>query len=152
MVSNKQIVISVLFFILGLVDALEIRYKYVSLVASPCWIVPLVSQGNNFVYLRFPRLAETSGWINLQKLGLVHRGSPWTGSTKGFANVQVLHLVSRCILRAEVVADTPQVGLFRRGVGIFGFDHFLGRFFGFCTEKLRFSLLLSVWSPVLPFV
>ena len=23
-------------------------------------------------------------------------------------------------------------------VGIFGFGHFLGRFFGFCTEKLRF--------------
>ena len=24
------------------------------------------------------------------------------------------------------------------GVGILGFGHFLGRFFGFCTEKLRF--------------
>ena len=24
------------------------------------------------------------------------------------------------------------------GVGIFGFGHFLGWFFGFCTEKLRF--------------
>ena len=23
-------------------------------------------------------------------------------------------------------------------VGIFGFGHFVGRFFGFCTEKLRF--------------
>ena len=25
-----------------------------------------------------------------------------------------------------------------RDVGIFGFGHFVGRFFGFCTEKLRF--------------
>ena len=29
-------------------------------------------------------------------------------------------------------------------VGIFGFGHFVGRFFGFCTEKLRFSVSLAV--------
>ena len=43
LLSSFQIVISVLFFVLGLVDGLEIRYIY-SLVFSPCWIVPLVSQ------------------------------------------------------------------------------------------------------------
>ena len=44
LLSSFQIAISVLFFVLALVDTLEIRYIHVSLVASPCWIVPLVSQ------------------------------------------------------------------------------------------------------------
>ena len=44
LLSSFQIAISVLFFVLGLVDTLEIRYLYVSLTASPCWIIPLVSQ------------------------------------------------------------------------------------------------------------
>ena len=44
LLSSFQIAISVLFFILGLVDGLEIRFIYVSLSFSPCWIVPLVSQ------------------------------------------------------------------------------------------------------------
>ena len=43
LLSSFQIVISVLFFVLGLIDGLEIRYIN-SLVFSPCWIVPLVSQ------------------------------------------------------------------------------------------------------------
>ena len=43
LLSSFQIVMSVCFFVLGLVDGLEIRYRYVSLVFSPCWIVPLVS-------------------------------------------------------------------------------------------------------------
>ncbi|CAH3019004.1 unnamed protein product, partial [Porites evermanni] len=41
LLSSFQIVISVMFFILGLVDGLEIRFVNVSLVFSPCWIVPL---------------------------------------------------------------------------------------------------------------
>ena len=44
LLSSFQIVISVSFFVVGLVDALEIRYIHVSLVASACWIIPLVSQ------------------------------------------------------------------------------------------------------------
>ena len=43
LLSSFQITISVLFFVLGLVDGLEIRYRCVSLVFSPCWIIPLVS-------------------------------------------------------------------------------------------------------------
>ena len=43
LLSSFQIVMSVCFFVLGLVDGLEIRYISVSLVFSPCWIVPLVS-------------------------------------------------------------------------------------------------------------
>ena len=43
LLSSFQIVISVCFFVLGLVDTLEIRYIYVSHVFSPFWIVPLVS-------------------------------------------------------------------------------------------------------------
>ncbi|XP_073251940.1 uncharacterized protein [Porites lutea] len=41
LLSSFQIVISVCFLVLGVVDGLEIRYRYVSLVFSPCWIVPL---------------------------------------------------------------------------------------------------------------
>ena len=41
LLSSFQIVISVMFFILGLVDGLEIRFVNVSLLFSPCWIVPL---------------------------------------------------------------------------------------------------------------
>ena len=41
--SSFQIVISVCFFVLGLVDGIEIRFVIVILVFSPCWIVPLVS-------------------------------------------------------------------------------------------------------------
>ena len=44
LLSSFQIVISVMFFILGLVDGREIRFVNVSLVFSPCWIVPLVSE------------------------------------------------------------------------------------------------------------
>ena len=42
LLSSFEIAISVLFFILGLVDGLEIRFIYVSLAFSPCWIVLLV--------------------------------------------------------------------------------------------------------------
>ncbi|XP_073251361.1 uncharacterized protein [Porites lutea] len=41
LLSSFQIAISVLFFVLGLVDTLEIRFLHVSLAASPCWIIPL---------------------------------------------------------------------------------------------------------------
>ena len=46
--SLFQIVISGLFFVLGMVDGLGIRFVYVSLVFSPCWIVPLVGSVLNF--------------------------------------------------------------------------------------------------------
>ena len=41
--SISQIVMSVLFFILGMIDGLKIRYVYVSLLFTPCWIAALVS-------------------------------------------------------------------------------------------------------------
>ena len=41
--SIAQIVMSVLFFILGMTDGLKIRYGYVSLLFTPCWIAALVS-------------------------------------------------------------------------------------------------------------
>ena len=44
LLSSFQIVISVMFFILGLMDGLEIRFVNVSLMFSPCWIVPPVSE------------------------------------------------------------------------------------------------------------
>ena len=44
LLSSFQVVISVMFFILGLMDGLEIRFVNVSLMFSPCWIVPLVSE------------------------------------------------------------------------------------------------------------
>ena len=44
LLSSFQIVISVMFFILGLMDGLEIRFVNVSLMFSRCWIVPLVSE------------------------------------------------------------------------------------------------------------
>ena len=40
----------------------------------------------------------------------------------------------------------------RGDVGIFGCGHFLGPFFGFCTEILRFSVLLSLRFPVFAFI
>ena len=46
--SLFQIVISGLFFVLGMVDGFEIRFVYVSLVFSPSWIVPLVGSVLNF--------------------------------------------------------------------------------------------------------
>jgi len=46
--SLFQIVISCLFFVLGMVDGFEIRFVYVSLVFSPCWIVPLVGSVSHF--------------------------------------------------------------------------------------------------------
>ena len=44
LLSSFQVVISVMFFILGLMDGLEIRFVNVSLMFLPCWIVPLVSE------------------------------------------------------------------------------------------------------------
>lgn len=46
--SFFQIIISCLLFILGMVDGFEIRFVYVSLMFSPCWIVPLVGSVFNF--------------------------------------------------------------------------------------------------------
>ena len=44
LLSSFQIVISVIFFILGLMDELEITFVNVSLMFSPRWIVPPVSE------------------------------------------------------------------------------------------------------------
>ena len=41
--SIAQIVLSIIFFILGMVDGFEIRFGYVSLLFTPCWIAVLVS-------------------------------------------------------------------------------------------------------------
>lgn len=41
--SIAQIVMSVIFFILGVVDGFQIRFGYVSLLYTPCWMGALVS-------------------------------------------------------------------------------------------------------------
>ena len=44
-----------------------------------------------------------------------------------------------CLLSGMILLIPYKKMLIVEGdVGIFGFGHFLGRFFGFCTEKLRF--------------
>ena len=50
-----------------------------------------------------------------------------------------------CLLSGMILFIPYKIMLLDEGdVGIFGFGHFLGRFFGFCTEKLRFSVSLAV--------
>jgi len=41
--SIAQIVMSIIFFVLGMVDGFEIRFGYVSLLFTPCWLASLVS-------------------------------------------------------------------------------------------------------------
>ena len=41
--SIVQIVMSVVFFILGMIDGFEIRYGYVSLLYTQCWLAALVN-------------------------------------------------------------------------------------------------------------
>ena len=42
-ISIIQIVLSVIFFILGMVDGFEVRFLYSSSTFTPCWISALVS-------------------------------------------------------------------------------------------------------------
>ena len=41
--SIAQIVMSVIFFVLGMVDGFKVRYMFVSLTYTPCWMAALVS-------------------------------------------------------------------------------------------------------------
>jgi len=41
--SNAQIVMSVIFFVLGMVDGFTVRYVFVSVTYTPCWMTALVS-------------------------------------------------------------------------------------------------------------
>ena len=49
--SNAQIVISIVFFLLGTVDGFLIKYIYVSFAFLPCWIGALVGNILNDIYL-----------------------------------------------------------------------------------------------------
>ena len=42
-VSIIQLVMTAIFFILGLVDRFEVRFLYSSFLLSPCWTAALVS-------------------------------------------------------------------------------------------------------------
>jgi len=42
-ISIIQLVMTVIFFILGLVDRFKVRYLYTSFLLSPCWTAAIVS-------------------------------------------------------------------------------------------------------------
>ena len=56
--SVAQIVLSVIFFTLGMVDGFHIRYRYVSLLFTPCWMTALVSRVRYQFHLRKPRISR----------------------------------------------------------------------------------------------